>query len=315
MENITYREAVLKGAASLKCSGVESPEYDSRELMLKAAGFDSTQYLCRSTEKVPAECLAIFQEYIERRMNREPLQHILGEACFYGRSFLVNENVLVPRLDTEVLVEQALKVTRDNDAVLDMCTGSGCIIITMALERKLSFACGCDLSDKALEVAQSNGARLIPEDRYCIVNADEEKYDSRNLLNYGDNKDIFKFCHGDLFDSLDKSYGLNPEPHFKFDVIVSNPPYIETEVINTLSEEVRLHEPVMALDGSPDGLEFYRRISAKAPEYLNLGGYLLYEIGCNQGQQVSTIMEEAGFKDVEIIKDLAGLDRVVKARL
>lgn len=292
MENITYREAVLKGAASLKCSGVESPEYDSRELMLKAAGFDSTQYLCRSTEKVPAECLAIFQEYIERRMNREPLQHILGEACFYGRSFLVNENVLVPRLDTEVLVEQALKVTRDNDAVLDMCTGSGCIIITMALERKLSFACGCDLSDKALEVAQSNAERLIQ-----------------------DNKGIFRFCQGDLFDSLDKNCGLEPDSHFKFDVIVSNPPYIETEVINTLSDEVRLHEPVMALDGSPDGLEFYRRISAKAPEYLNLGGYLLYEIGCNQGQQVSMIMEEAGFRDVEIIKDLAGLDRVVKARL
>lgn len=292
MENVTYREAVLKGAASLKCSGVESPEYDSRELMLKAAGFDSTQYLCRSTEKVSAECLATFQEYIERRMNREPLQHILGEACFYGRSFLVNENVLVPRLDTEILVEQALKVTRDNDAVLDMCTGSGCIIITMALERKLSFACGCDLSDKALEVAQSNAERLIQ-----------------------DNKGIFRFCQGDLFDSLDKNCGLEPDSHFKFDVIVSNPPYIETEVINTLSDEVRLHEPVMALDGSPDGLEFYRRISAKAPDYLNLGGYLLYEIGCNQGQQVSTIMEEAGFRDVEIIKDLAGLDRVVKARL
>ena len=302
MENITYREAVLKGAASLKCRGVESPEYDSRELMLKAAGFDSTQYLCRSTGKVPAECLAIFQDYIERRMNREPLQHILGEACFYGRSFLVNENVLVPRLDTEVLVEQALKVTRDNDAVLDMCTGSGCIIITMALERKLSFACGCDLSDKALLVAESNRARLIPKDRYCFVNAD------------GDDKGIFRFCQGDLFDSLDKNYGLNLKP-VKFDVIVSNPPYIETEVINTLSDEVRLHEPIMALDGSVDGLEFYRRISAKAPEYLNPSGYLLYEIGYNQGQQVSMIMEEAGFRDVEIIKDLAGLDRVVKARL
>ena len=302
MENITYREAVLKGAASLKCRGVESPEYDSRELMLKAAGFDSTQYLCRSTGKVPAECLAIFQDYIERRMNREPLQHILGEACFYGRSFLVNENVLVPRLDTEVLVEQALKVTRDHDAVLDMCTGSGCIIITMALERKLSFACGCDLSDKALLVAESNRARLIPKDRYCFVNAD------------GDDKGIFRFCQGDLFDSLDKNYGLNLKP-VKFDVIVSNPPYIETEVINTLSDEVRLHEPIMALDGSVDGLEFYRRISAKAPEYLNPSGYLLYEIGYNQGQQVSMIMEEAGFRDVEIIKDLAGLDRVVKARL
>ena len=270
--------------------------------MLKAAGFDSTQYLCRSTELVPTEHLATFQGYIDRRMNREPLQHILGEACFYGRSFLVNENVLVPRLDTEVLVEQALKVTRDNDAVLDMCTGSGCIIITMALERELSFACGCDLSDKALLVAESNRARLIPKDRYCFVNAD------------GDNKGIFRFCQGDLFDSLDKNYGLNLKP-VKFDVIVSNPPYIETEVINTLSDEVRLHEPVMALDGSADGLEFYRRISAKASEYLNPSGYLLYEIGYNQGQQVSMIMEEAGFRDVEIIKDLAGLDRVVKARL
>ena len=299
---MTIRQAVSWGSDKLKSHGVENAEHDSFELLSAINGMTRTFYLVNGDSFLSEEDFLLFEEYIDKRAAHIPLQHIIGKAYFYGYEFEVNGDVLVPRQDTEILVGEVMKVARSGDYILDMCTGSGCIIITMALERKLSFACGCDLSDKALLVAESNRERLIPKDRYCFVNAD------------GDNKGIFRFCQGDLFDSLDKNYGLNLKP-VKFDVIVSNPPYIETEVINTLSDEVRLHEPVMALDGSADGLEFYRRISAKAPEYLKLGGYLLYEIGYNQGQQVSTIMEEAGFKDVEIIKDLAGLDRVVKARL
>lgn len=277
----TYREAVLKGAASLKESGIDSPDYDSRQLMLKAASFNDTSYLMKSMDKIPDEQLDIFNGYIERRKRREPLQHILGEAYFYGKPYKVNSDVFVPRYDTEVLVENVLKVLSDGDSVLDMCTGSGCIIITLALEKKLDKAFGCDLSAAALKVAEDNAKSLSSD------------------------KDRIKFFQGDLFDSLGKEY------KGAFDCIVSNPPYIETSVIPTLSDEVKMYDPMMALDGSEDGLEFYRRITQEAPEYLKKNGYLFYEIGAEQGRAVSDLMMQAGFKNVRVIKDLAGLDRVV----
>lgn len=282
---ITYREAVLNGAASLKESGIDSPDYDSRQLMLKAASFNDTDYLVKSMDKINEEQLDIFNGYIERRKRREPLQHILGEAYFYGRPYKVNSDVLVPRYDTEVLVENTLKVLSDGDSVLDMCTGSGCIIITLALEKKLDKAFGCDLSPAALKVAEDNAKSLSSD------------------------KDRIKFFQGDLFDSLGEEY------KGAFDCIVSNPPYIETSVIPTLSDEVKMYDPMMALDGSEDGLEFYRRITKEAPEYLKKNGYLFYEIGAEQGRAVSDLMAQAGFKDVRVIKDLAGLDRVVCGQL
>lgn len=280
----TYREAVLKGAASLKESGIDSPDYDSRQLMLKAASFNDTDYLVKSMDKINEEQLDIFNMYIERRKKREPLQHILGEAFFYGRAYKVNSDVLVPRYDTEVLVENTLKVLSDGDSVLDMCTGSGCIIITLALEKKLDKAFGCDLSSEALKVAEENAKSLDVEDKV-------------------------KFLQGDLFDSLESEY------KGAFDCIVSNPPYIETSVIPTLSDEVKMYDPMMALDGSEDGLEFYRRITQEAPGYLKKNGYLFYEIGAEQGRAVSELMAQAGFNDIRVIKDLAGLDRVVCGQL
>lgn len=281
----TYREAVLKGAASLKESGIDSPDYDSRQLMLKAASFNDTSYLMKSMDKIPEGQLDTFNAYIERRKRKEPLQHILGEAYFYGRPYKVNSDVLVPRYDTEVLVENVLKVLSDGDSVLDMCTGSGCIIITLALEKKLDKAFGCDLSSVALKVAEDNAKRLS-----------------------GD-KDRIEFFQGDLFNSLGERY------KGAFDCIVSNPPYIETSVIPMLSDEVKMYDPMMALDGSEDGLEFYRRITQEAPGYLKKNGYLFYEIGAEQGRAVSDLMARAGFKDVRVIKDLAGLDRVVCGQL
>ncbi len=281
---ITYREAVLNGAASLKESGIDSPDYDSRQLMLKAASFNDTGYLVKSMDKINEEQLDIFNMYIERRKKREPLQHILGEAFFYGRAYKVNSDVLVPRYDTEVLVENTLKVLSDGDSVLDMCTGSGCIIITLALEKKLDKAFGCDLSSEALKVAEENAKSLDVEDKV-------------------------KFLQGDLFDSLESEY------KGAFDCIVSNPPYIETSVIPTLSDEVKMYDPMMALDGSEDGLEFYRRITQEAPGYLKKNGYLFYEIGAEQGRAVSDLMAQAGFKNIRVIKDLAGLDRVVYGQL
>jgi release factor glutamine methyltransferase len=216
-------------------------------------------------------------------MKREPLQHILGQAYFYGRAFNVNKNVLVPRFDTEVLVENALKTVKDGDAVLDMCTGSGCIIITLALERNLSVAVGCDKSDEALSVARGNLRKLTGGA-------------GRNIT----------FMQGDLFQALGSDYRNS------FDCIVSNPPYIESSVIDTLSDEVKNYDPLMALDGGEDGLAFYREITGQANSYLKDGGALFFEIGAEQGKAVAELMERAGYSDIEIIKDLAGLDRVVR---
>jgi release factor glutamine methyltransferase len=279
----TYREAVLAGAASLRKCGVESPDYDSRQLMLHAASMNDTEYLMRSGEAVPSAQLEAFEVMLHRRMKREPLQHILGQAYFYGRAFNVNANVLVPRFDTEGLVENALKTVKDGDAVLDMCTGSGCIIITLALERNLSVAVGCDKSGEALSVARGNWDKLSG--------------------GVGSN---ITFLQGDLFQALGDDYR-----NF-FDCIVSNPPYIESSVIDTLSDEVKNYDPLMALDGGDDGLVFYREITGQANNYLKDGGALFFEIGAEQGKAVAELMEKAGYSDIEIIKDLAGLDRVVR---
>jgi release factor glutamine methyltransferase len=251
--------------------------------MLHAASMNDTEYLMRSGEAVSDAQLEAFDVMLHRRMKREPLQHILGQAYFYGRAFNVNKNVLVPRFDTEVLVENALKTVKDGDAVLDMCTGSGCIIITLAIERNLSVAVGCDKSDEALSVARGNLRKLTGGA-------------GRNIT----------FMQGDLFQALGGDYRNS------FDCIVSNPPYIESSVIDTLSDEVKNYDPLMALDGGEDGLAFYREITGQANSYLKDGGALFFEIGAEQGKAVAELMERAGYGDIEIIKDLAGLDRVVR---
>ncbi len=278
---ISIIDAVKDGARKLKVSGVESPDYDSFELLSDIMGISRTDYLIRGKEPVPEDLYQMYESAIERRCNHEPLQHILGKAWFYGREYVVNNQVLVPRFDTEIVVEKALGVIDDGMSVLDMCTGSGCIIITLALERLLKRAVGVDLSTGALEVAKTNVKKL------------------------GATVDIVQ---GDLFSALDDN-------NDKFDVIVSNPPYIETAVIESLSEEVRLFDPLMALDGFEDGLHFYRCITEESRKFLNKSGWLVYEIGYNQGLAVSEIMEHAGFEDVKVYKDYAGLDRVVMGKI
>ena len=207
------------------------------------------------------------------------MQHITGQAWFYGRSFNVNSDVLVPRQDTEVLVSEALKVINAKDSVLDMCTGSGCIIITLALEKKLGRALGADISEAALKVASGNREKLGADD--------------------------VTFVKSNIFSDIN----VNDEE--LFDVIVSNPPYIATGEIETLTEEVRIHDPYIALDGLEDGLHFYREITQQSLNYIKSGGWLLYEIGCTQAHDVSDIMSEYGYSNIKVIKDLAGLDRVV----
>lgn len=276
---LTYRQMCHNGAAILADAGITDAEYDSFALLEYITGMDRTAYILNGSKSVPEDIAERYDAVIDRRSSHIPLQHITGQAWFYGRGFNVNSDVLVPRQDTEVLVSEALKVINAKDSVLDMCTGSGCVIITLALEKKLGRALGADISEAALKVASGNREKLGADD--------------------------VTFVKSNIFSDI------NVNDDELFDVIVSNPPYIATGEIETLTEEVRIHDPYIALDGLEDGLHFYREITQQSMNYIKSGGWLLYEIGCTQAHDVSDIMSEYGYSNIKVIKDLAGLDRVV----
>lgn len=279
---LTYRQMCHNGAAILADAGITDAEYDSFALLEYITGMDRTAYILNGSKSVPGDIAERYDAVIDRRSSHIPLQHITGQAWFYGRGFNVNSDVLVPRQDTEVLVSEALKVINAKDSVLDMCTGSGCIIITLALEKKLGRALGADISEAALKVASGNREKLGADD--------------------------VTFVKSNIFSDI------NVNDDELFDVIVSNPPYIATGEIETLTEEVIIHDPYIALDGLEDGLHFYREITQQSMNYIKSGGWLLYEIGCTQAHDVSDIMSEYGYSNIKVIKDLAGLDRVVMGR-
>lgn len=190
--------------------------------------------------------------------------------------FKVNEHTLIPRQDTEILVEEAMRHLCDGMQILDLCTGSGCILLSLLKYSNECEGTGTDISEEALKMARENAQRLQLE---------------------------AAFLEGDLFTPINKG--------MLFDMIVSNPPYIRTAEIDTLMPEVRGHEPVSALDGGEDGLYFYKRIVSEAPAYMRRGACLLFEIGCEQKEAVAALMQEAGFTQIEVFRDYAGLDRVV----
>ena len=228
------------------------------------------------------EKVSSYKMFIQKRKERVPLQQITGEQYFCGYPFFVNENVLTPRADTEILVEEALKKLKSGDSILDMCTGSGCILLSLLLMKEGCRGIGVDLSEKALQVAEINRRKLLSEKTDCV------------------------FLQSNLFDAL---------PEETFSLVVSNPPYIKTADIEELMPEVKDHEPRMALDGEADGLFFYRKIAKEAKQYLIKGGYILFEIGFDQREQVCGILTENGYCEVEARKDYAGLDRVVMGRM
>lgn len=300
--NLTYGEAYREGAARLAEAGIEEAELDARLLLEFVCGTDRNTLLAHGDREVSGAEIERYRELIGKRAAHMPLQHLTGEQDFMGLPFLVNQDVLVPRQDTEVLVEEVMKHLHDGMRILDLCTGSGCILLSLLQYSNNCEGVGTDLSGRALAVARENYERLRtqrPEMRA-------------------------RFLEGDLFEALE-SAGLsesrtawesgtaseNRRASERFDIIVSNPPYIKTDVIDTLMPEVRDHDPVMALDGGADGLVFYRKITENAGAYLNGGGMLFFEIGCEQAEDVCHIMEEAGFREIEVVKDFAGLDRVV----
>lgn len=266
--------ALLYGRKSLETAKIADAQVDAWELLEYICGCDKTYYYLHMDEEMSEEQEMQYRRCIEIRASHMPLQHITGKAYFMGLEFQVNEDVLIPRFDTEVLVEEVLKRIKENAHVLDMCTGSGCILLSILHEKPDCTGVGADISPKALAVAKKNADRLEIQ---------------------------ASFIHTDLFEHITE----------KYDIIVSNPPYIQTEVIETLDDEVKKHEPMLALDGMEDGLYFYRKITAQAAEFLKDKGYLCFEIGYDQGKSVSALMKEAGFEQITVIKDLSGLDRVV----
>ena len=271
---MTFREAMSFGEEKLNSAGIVDAKTDAWLLLTYVCKIDRTFYYVHMDETMSPEQLAEYEAILNKRAEHVPLQYITGEQEFMGLPFHVNESVLIPRQDTETLVEEALKIIRPGMKVLDMCTGSGCILISILKNVVDVEGFGYDISKQALNTAKENA-------KLNNVNATFER--------------------SDLFEEVVD----------KFDVIVSNPPYIPTEVIGGLMPEVAVYEPIQALDGKEDGLHFYRRIVADASRYLNENGRLLFEIGHDQGDAVSTLMTEAGYKDVRVIKDLAGNDRVV----
>ena len=275
---MTFREAVGLGEKILTMAGIADVKTDAWMLLEMAAKIDRNYYYMHMDDEITKEQLGEYEWALKKRSEHIPLQYIVGETEFMGLPFKVNSSVLIPRQDTETLVEEALKVAKPGMKVLDMCTGSGCIIISILYHGKELEGYASDISRHAINVAKEN-AKL--------------------------NQVAVSFETGDLFDHIKG----------KYDIIVSNPPYIRTEEIAKLMPEVQNFEPYDALDGKEDGLFFYRKIVEQAGDYLNPGGHLLFEIGHDQGTDVSDLMVQAGFKDVRVIKDLAGNDRVVTGGL
>ena len=323
MQDITFRSLLNEAAEKLKNANVPDPRFDARALLMFVFDIDSAHFLLYeerdlrslipeiiSDEENLEEKLRKYRDNISRREKREPLQQILGSAGFYGLEFLVTSDVLCPRADTETLVDGVLGnlmyekkkkkyrgmkeaverltsgrqiVDKASASLLDMCTGSGCIGITLAKFGQFHSITAVDISEKALKIATYN--------RDSILGEEEKKK--------------VKLLHSDMFSRVTG----------KYDVIVSNPPYIPSGIVDTLEPEVKEYEPRLALDGTSDGLEFYRILASQSPDYLNEGGHVFFEIGYDQGEAVSELLLRAGFNEVMILRDFGDNDRVVTGHI
>ena len=283
----TFKELLKEGTQTLINGGIEEARLDAWLLLEYTAGITRAWYYAHDDQKPGQEIADRYRELCTRRAERIPLQHLTGKAYFMGYEFDVDERVLIPRQDTEILAEEALRLLADKRSpeILDMCTGSGCLLLSILMEKEDAHGIGVDISEGALAVAEKNRKNLHLEERALLVKSDT--------------------FSGEYFQKNSSEHPM------EYDKLISNPPYIPTADIQQLMDEVRLHDPVLALDGKEDGLYFYRRITEEALRYLKPGGWLLYEIGCDQGEAVSRIMRTNDFSNIAVKKDLAGLDRVV----
>lgn len=278
-------ESLLKWATEdFRARGIESPRLDAELLLCRALGTTRIQLIVDAKRPLAEGELAAMRELVKRRRSREPMAYILGEREFFGRTFRVDKRVLVPRPDTETLVAVALARTRAvslSMRALDLCTGSGCVAITMARERPTSSVFACDLSADALAVARENALRL---GAYNVA-----------------------FRQGDLYGAVEAGH--------LFDVVTANPPYIPAGDLPSLMADVRDHEPRLALEGGADGLDVVRRVVEGAPSHLVAGGVLAVEVGAGQAPAVAALFEAAGLTGVAIERDYARIERVVSGML
>ena len=282
-KNKTIAEALREGKLRLKAAGKEAYAFEAELLLEKAAGLNRTALFLRGEESLSDEVLAVYEGYLSEREQGRPTQYILGEWEFMGLPFHVGEGVLIPRGDTEVLVETILEKqqTEDFKFILDIGTGSGCIPVSLGHYGKFEKIMAVDISQKALGYATKNAA---------------------------ENKISIDFYESDLFTNVPAEW------KGKLDAIVSNPPYIPKKDIEELMTEVKDFEPMNALDGGEDGLDFYRAIVEQGREWLKDGGWLFFEIGYDQGEDLRNLLKEFGHTEIEIRQDLAGLDRVALGR-
>lgn len=276
---MTFRKALWTGEYILSQAHIEDPKTDAWILLETVCKIDRTYYFMHQDDDLTEEQKQEYGLLLAKRAERVPLQYITGNQEFMGLHFTVNSNVLIPRQDTELLVEHAIELLEENWKVLDLCTGSGCIAVSIAHfgQQKNVQVTAIDVSKSALLVAKENAIQ---------------------------NQVQVEWLRSDLFDRISGKYQM----------IVSNPPYIPTKVLEGLQPEVRDFEPHLALDGQDDGYYFYREIAKEAGAYLVDGGYLLLEIGHDQAVVVSGLLKESGFIDIEVKKDLTGFDRLIHCR-
>ena len=270
-----YAKLYQIGKEQLQKAGITEAELDARLLLEFICHTDRNALYAHGDQEIEDEKMQDFLQLIEKRAVHIPLQHLTGEQNFMGLDFLVNEHVLIPRQDTEILVEEIMRDLHDGIRILDMCTGSGCILLSLLHYSNDCSGVGVDVSEDALAVARQNADRLAEKQAV--------------------------FIQSDLFEKVEGS----------FDLIVSNPPYIRSQEIAGLMPEVREYEPHLALDGKEDGLYFYREIIKGAEHHLKRGGQLFFEIGYDQGEAVKALLVANGYTEVAVVKDYAGLDRVV----
>lgn len=333
---MTLKDAYIQGKKELKKAGLQEADLDAWYLLEYVTGISRAAYYADPRKELTSAWQEKYRTCLEKRKKRIPLQHITGVQEFMGLSFSVNEHVLIPRQDTEILVEEALKFIGQGTLpceggkmrVLDLCTGSGCILLSVLHHAGGGAAAGrvgrCGAAPGSVErcgtvpgsaapgsvggcgtapgsPAESGMGDIIIEGTGADISGDALDVAVENAEKLGIGAE---FIQGDLFENISG----------RFAMILSNPPYIKTKEIDSLQEEVRLHDPRAALDGKEDGLYFYRRIVSESRDYLLPQGRLVFEIGYDQAEDVKNMMSAAGYADITVKKDLAGLDRVVCGR-
>ena len=281
----TIKDLIAIGGKTLEDSGVENPVFDAETLLSFETGFDKQQLFMNWGKEAEDLLRGRYFDLINRRANGEPLQYITGEQYFMGYRFSVDPSVLIPRPETELLAEKAIAYIKSHEnvkSILDLCTGSGALAICISKAIPGAKIMASDISDHALNTAKKNA---------CELGADSQ----------------IDFIKSDVFEGI-----RSEEIDRKFDLIVTNPPYIRSKDIANLQREIYEHEPVLALDGGVDGLDFYRRIASESDVFLNENACIMTEIGFDQAADISAIFISKGFKNPEISQDISGFDRIIK---